>query len=283
MEVYTEKQQIVTKINALKAKKLSLGLVPTMGALHEGHLQLVKKALENNNKVVVTIFVNPTQFDNQEDLAKYPRTLDSDITLLKTVSKTNILVYAPSVQDMYEGHTVSQKFDFDGLEFEMEGKFRNGHFDGVGTIVKRFLEIIKPDNAYFGEKDFQQLAIIKKLVEKYHIPVTILGCKIHRESNGLAMSSRNTRLKPNYKAAAPFIYEILKTAKEHFGTKSANKVQEWVENQFKKHDLLKLEYFLIADAETLKPIKQKSNIKVYRAFIAVYADDIRLIDNIALN
>ncbi|MCF7559750.1 pantoate--beta-alanine ligase [Sabulilitoribacter multivorans] len=283
MEVYSEKQQIVAALDALKAKNQTLGLVPTMGALHQGHLQLVKKALENNDKVVVSIFVNPTQFNNQEDLIKYPRTLKKDVALLETVSKSNILVYAPTVDDIYEGNTISQDFDFDGLEFEMEGKFRHGHFDGVGTIVKRFFEIIKPNNAYFGEKDFQQLTIIKKLVEKHNIPVNIVGCKIHRESNGLAMSSRNTRLKPEYKKAAPFIYKTLKTAKTLFGTKSASKVSEWVEKQFNNHDLLELEYFIIADTKTLKPMKRKSNKKSYRAFIAVYADDIRLIDNIALN
>ncbi|MDD7884693.1 pantoate--beta-alanine ligase [Flavivirga sp. 57AJ16] len=283
MELYSEKQQITTAIDVLKTKQLTLGLVPTMGALHEGHLQLVKKALEDNDKVVVSIFVNPTQFDNKEDLEKYPRTLKNDLNLLKTVSKENIMVYAPTIDDIYEGKTVSQNFDFDGLEFEMEGKFRSGHFDGVGTIVKRFFDIVKPHNAYFGEKDFQQLQIIKKLVEKERIPVNVVGCEIHREDSGLAMSSRNTRLKPAYKKAAPFIYETLTTAKKCFGTNSANKVLEWVENQFMKHDLLELEYFIIADAETLKPVKRKSNKKSYRAFIAVYADDIRLIDNIALN
>ena len=165
----------------------------------------------------------------------------------------------------------------------MEGKFRHGHFNGVGTIVKRFFDIVKPHNGYFGEKDFQQLQIIKKLVEKNNIPVNIVGCKIHRESNGLAMSSRNTRLKPEYKKAAPFIYKTLTEAKKYFGTKSANKVLEWVTKQFEKHDLLELEYVIIADTKTLKLVKRKSNKKLYRVFIAVYAGDIRLIDNIALN
>ncbi|GAA3600466.1 pantoate--beta-alanine ligase [Flavivirga amylovorans] len=283
MEFYSEKQQITAAIDALKTKGLTLGLVPTMGALHEGHLQLVKKALDNNDKVIVSIFVNPTQFDNKEDLEKYPRTLERDMDLLKTVSKNNIIVYAPTVDDIYEGKTVSQNFDFDGLEFEMEGKFRNGHFDGVGTIVKRFFDIVKPHNAYFGEKDFQQLQIIKKLVDKFHIPVNVVGCKIHREPSGLAMSSRNTRLKPEYKEAAPFIYKTLIAAKKHFGTNSANEVVKWVANRFSMHNLLELEYIIIADAETLKPVKRKSSKKSYRAFIAVYADDIRLIDNIALN
>ncbi len=281
--VYTEKKQIVSIIEAFKHKGLKLGLVPTMGALHQGHLQLVKKALEENDKVIVSVFVNPTQFDNQDDLDKYPRTLETDVTLLNTISETNILVYAPSVDDVYEGNTVSQKFDFDGLEFEMEGKFRQGHFDGVGTIVSRLFDIVKPHNAYFGEKDFQQLAIIKKLAEKYQIPVNVVGCEIHREPNGLAMSSRNTRLKPEYKQVAPFIYKTLTAAKKDFGTKSATQIMEWVDNQFENNDLLTLEYFIIADIETLKPIKQIVEQKTYRAFIAVYADDIRLIDNIALN
>jgi pantoate--beta-alanine ligase len=283
VEVYSEKQQITAAIDAVKAKKLTLGLVPTMGALHEGHLELVIKALEENDRVAVSIFVNPTQFDNPNDLDKYPRTLERDIALLKTVSEDKIMIYAPTVDDVYEGNTVSETFDFDGLEFEMEGKFRTGHFDGVGTIVKRLFEIVKPNKAYFGEKDFQQLQIIRKLVEKHKIPLEIVGCKIHRETNGLAMSSRNARLKPEYNNAAPFIHKILKRAKIKFGTESANTVTEWVEKQFKNHELLKLEYFIISEVETLKPVKRKSNNKAYRAFIAVYADDIRLIDNIALN
>ncbi len=283
MKIYSEKKNINKAIQDLKTKNLKIGLVPTMGALHRGHLALVESALDNNDKVVVSVFVNPTQFDNKEDLKKYPRTLDKDVALLKTLSKDRIIVYAPTVNDIYEGNTVAQGFDFDGLEHEMEGKFRDGHFDGVGTIVKRFFEIVKPHNAYFGEKDFQQLQIIKKLVEKHSIPVKIVGCPIYRETTGLAMSSRNTRLKPEYLEAAPFIYKTLTAAKKQFGTKSANKITEWVENQFAKNELLELEYFIIADAETLKSVKRKSSKKSYRAFIAAYADDIRLIDNIALN
>ena len=260
MKIFSEKKQIQKFIEQNRLKNQSIGFVPTMGALHQGHLSLVNEALENNDLVVVSIFVNPTQFDNAEDLKKYPRTLENDASLLQTLSNT-IIIYAPTVNDIYEGHTVAQHFSYDGLEYEMEGKFRHGHFDGVGTIVKRFFDIVKPHNGYFGEKDFQQLAIIKKLVEKYEIPVKIIGCKIHREANGLAMSSRNTRLKPEYKAVAPFIYKTLITAKEKFGTKSATKVMEWVEKQFAKHDLLELEYFIIADAKTLKPIKRKLNKK----------------------
>lgn len=282
MLVFTNKNKLEAHISSLKGKDLKLGFVPTMGALHEGHLSLVKQGLENNNFLVVSIFVNPTQFDNAEDLKKYPRTLDSDVKLLETVSK-DIIIYSPTVKDIYDGNTKAQQFSFDGLEFEMEGRYRKGHFDGVGTIVKRLFEIVKPNQAYFGEKDFQQLAIIKKLVEKHDIPVKIIGCKIHREANGLAMSSRNVRLKPDYKKAAPFIYKTLKEAKQKFGINSANKVTEWVTKQFANHDLLELEYFIIADVNTLKTVKRKAKTKTYRAFIAVYADNIRLIDNIPLN
>ena len=282
MKIFSEKEKIQNLSKALKVKNQTIGFVPTMGALHEGHLSLVAEALANNDVAIVSIFVNPTQFDNPEDLEKYPRTLNLDADLLATLSK-DIIIYAPTVEDIYEGNTKAKHFSFDGLEHEMEGKFRDGHFDGVGTIVKRLLEIVMPNNAYFGEKDFQQLAIVKKLVEKYRLPVKIIGCKIHREVSGLAMSSRNMRLKPEYKKAAPFIYKTLLTAKAKFGTESANKVTEWVYAQFSSHDLLKLEYFIIADVKTLKPVKRKSNKKNYRAFIAAYADDIRLIDNIALN
>jgi len=283
LKIFHNKSQLSLKLTALKEKGLSIGFVPTMGALHDGHLSLVNKGLDNNDFVVVSIFVNPTQFDNKEDLVKYPRTLDADVALLQTVSDKTIIVYAPTVEDIYEENIKSQSFTFDGLEHEMEGAFREGHFDGVGTIVKRLLEIVKPDNAYFGEKDFQQLQIIKKLVELHGIPVNIVGCAIYRAKDGLAMSSRNTRLTEAYRNIAPFIYKTLKTAKVKFGTKSAKEVKEWVEKQFKKQPLLELEYFIIADIKTLKPVKRKSTKKLYRAFIAVYAGDIRLIDNIALN
>lgn len=283
MLVIYKNKQLHATLNQFRVDNLSIGFVPTMGALHQGHLSLVKEGLKSNNYVVVSIFVNPTQFDNTDDLKKYPRTLKRDVALLKTVSKDKIIVYSPSVEDIYQGHTKAESFSFDGLEFEMEGKFRQGHFDGVGTIVKRLFEIVKPHHAYFGEKDYQQLAIIKKMVEKHQLPVVIVGCKIFRAQNGLAMSSRNERLNPEYKKAAPFIYETLKKAKQKFGTESANRVTKWVEKQFAKHALLELEYFTIADVDTLKQTKRKSNKKSYRAFIAVYANDIRLIDNIALN
>lgn len=283
MQVANTKNHIANIILDLRKTNTSIGFVATMGALHEGHLSLINKALQENEVVFVSIFVNPTQFENKKDLKNYPRTLNRDIELLKTVSKTRIFVYAPSVEDIYIKNVRSIKFNFDGLENEMEGEFRDGHFNGVGTIVKRLFEIITPDKAYFGEKDFQQLQIIRKLVEKNNLPVKVIGCKIHREPSGLAMSSRNERLLPEHKAASPFIYKTLQAVKKKFGTKSATKITAWVKKQFENNELLVLEYFIIADIDTLKPIKRKSHLKKYRAFIAVYAGEIRLIDNIALN
>lgn len=283
MKIFLNKTELSSYLEEFKSKGDSIGFVPTMGALHEGHLSLVKKGLEDNNLVVVSIFVNPTQFDNREDLIKYPRTLDADVRALESVSKTKIVVYAPAVEDIYGNNVTSQAFSFDGLEHEMEGAFRKGHFDGVGTIVKRLFEIVKPEYAYFGEKDFQQLQIIKKLTELYNLPVKVVGCPIHRADDGLAMSSRNMRLTTEHRAAAPFIFKTLQTAKIKFGTESAKVVTEWVEKAFKEEPLLDLEYFIIADTMTLKPVKRKSTQKTYRAFIAAYAGDIRLIDNIALN
>jgi pantoate--beta-alanine ligase len=283
LKKFLNKSELSQFLNTLRADGSSIGFVPTMGALHNGHLSLVNNGLSENDFVVVSIFVNPTQFDNSEDLVKYPRTLEKDVTLLKTVSDHKIVVYAPTVEDIYGNNVKSQSFTFDGLEYEMEGAFRDGHFDGVGTIVKRLFEIVQPDRAYFGEKDFQQLQIIRKLVELHHLPLKVIGCPIHRASDGLAMSSRNERLTKEHREVAPFIYKTLNTAKTMFGTKSAQKVTEWVNKQFNNQPLLKVEYFIIADINTLKPLKRKSTKKTYRAFIAVYAGDIRLIDNIALN
>ncbi|WP_179318895.1 pantoate--beta-alanine ligase [Winogradskyella helgolandensis] len=283
MKNFQNKAELSTYIGVLKANGSTIGFVPTMGALHQGHLSLVNNGLSENDLVVVSIFVNPTQFDNKEDLVKYPRTLEEDISLLKTVSSDRIIVYSPTVDDIYGNHIESRTFTFDGLEHEMEGAFRKGHFDGVGTIVKRLFEIVNPDRAYFGEKDFQQLQIIRKLVELHQLPVEIIGCPIHRAADGLAMSSRNARLSSEHRIVSPFIYKTLIAAKTQFGTKSAQAVTEWVNKEFKNQPLFELEYFIIADISTLKPVKRKSTKKSYRAFIAVYAGDIRLIDNIALN
>jgi pantoate--beta-alanine ligase len=258
----------------------SIGFVPTMGALHDGHLSLLKTSIENNSITVVSIFVNPTQFNNAEDLKKYPRTLEADIEKIKSVSD-EIIVFAPSVVDIYPKKTVAEHFNYGGLENQMEGAFRPGHFDGVGTIVKRLFEIIKPTNAYFGEKDFQQLQIVKKLVEKYKIPVNIVGCEIYRESNGLAMSSRNERLTNEQRQKASLIYNTLLEAKKKFGTKTAKEVSDWVKKTFDNQTDFKLEYFQIANENTLLECKRKSSNKNYRGFIAVFANQIRLIDTIS--
>lgn len=282
MIVYRTKEEISAAIAILKSTKQNIGFVPTMGALHNGHIALVQKGLNQNDCVVVSVFVNPTQFDNAADLHSYPRTLDQDVALLQRLN-AHVLVYAPSVSDIYGDDIQAKSFEYDGLEHEMEGAFRPGHFDGVGTIVKRLFEIVQPDRAYFGEKDFQQLRIIQKMVEKHKMSVQIVPCEIYRAEDGLAMSSRNVRLTPAHRDAAPFIFKTLQEAKVKFGTKSAKEVSEWVENVFESQALFRLEYFTVADEETLKPIQLKSDTKHSRAFIAVFADDVRLIDNIALN
>ena len=280
MIIFTEKHALKVYLSTLKAQDKTIGFVPTMGALHQGHLSLIKQAQQKNDVVIVSIFVNPTQFDNKEDLVKYPITLESDTKLLKSISCD--VLFHPSVEEIYQENIVSENFDFDGLEHQMEGKFRDGHFNGVGTIVKTLFEIVEPDKAYFGQKDFQQFQIIKKMVEKHHLNLKIKGCKIFREKDGLAMSSRNTRLTKEQREIAPFIYKTLKKAKKKFTTENVEKVNEWVENQFKKEPLLELEYFTIADEKTLETIDKKEDGKKYRAFIAVFAGEIRLIDNIQL-
>ncbi len=275
------REHLIERLATLE-KNECLGLVPTMGALHIGHAALVNRAVEENNAVVVSIFVNPTQFNNSDDLDKYPLTLKADLEVLEKISK-DIIVFTPSIEEMYNDEIKSTNYDFGGLEHVMEGAFRTGHFDGVGTIVESLLTLVKPDKAYFGEKDFQQLQIIKKLTEIRNIPVTIIGCPIVREANGLAYSSRNERLSKNIRNEASFIYKTLKSAKNLFGTESAMIVKDWVTNQFEQHPELKLEYIEITQANTLKPVVKKQKNKKYRAFIAVYAEGVRLIDNIALN
>lgn len=263
-------------------KSKGLGLVPTMGALHKGHMALVNKAVSENQNVIISIFVNPTQFNNEQDLEKYPQTLEADINLLKQVSD-RICVFAPTVQEIYADKVKTKVYDFEGLDKVMEGEFRDDHFNGVGTIVEALLKLVKPDKAYFGEKDFQQLQIIKKLTVIKNIPVEIIGCPIVRESSGLAMSSRNERLSKTMRKEAAFIYETLKTAKKKFGTKSAKIVMTWVKGEFEKYPDLELEYIAITDVDTLTPIQKKQKNIKYRAFVAVYTENIRLIDNIALN
>lgn len=282
MQILKEKKALKEQIKGFKNEGLSIGFVPTMGALHEGHLSLIKAALKSCDKAVVSIFVNPTQFDNPEDLAKYPRDLEEDVLRISEL-RDDILIFSPAAEEVYGNQISSEDFSFDGLEHQMEGKFRKGHFNGVGTIVKKLFEMVQPDKAFFGEKDYQQLQIVKKMVEKEGLKVEIVGCPIHRETNGLARSSRNERLSPEARQNASFIYEILQKVKEDFGTKSATEINSWVEDKFRSQNSMKLEYFEIAHADTLITAEEVEENQKYRAFIAVYAGDIRLIDNIALN
>ena len=282
MHIFYGKAALIDFLKAIKTNNSTIGFVPTMGALHQGHLSLMQQSMTNTNTTVVSIFVNPTQFNNPEDLAKYPRTLEDDLKKISELSP-NIIVFAPTVDDIYEGKPSSQFFDFDGLENQMEGKFRPGHFNGVGTIVKRLFEIVQPTNAYFGEKDFQQLQIVKKMVAKNKINVNVIGCPIYREPNQLAMSSRNALLSPKEKQEASIIYKTLIESKEKFEKFSAKMVTEKVQKAFENNPTFTLEYYQIADEETLLPCIRKSKTKKYRAFIAVFVNKIRLIDTISLN
>ena len=282
MQLFESKNTLRSFLDTKRAEAAEIGLVPTMGALHEGHLELIRRALAENTTVVVSIYVNPTQFNNSEDLQRYPRNLESDLRSLKEVSE-QLLIFVPDTAEMYPDGASSREFDFGGLERQMEGEFRPGHFDGVGTVVSELLRIVAPHRAYFGEKDYQQLLIIKKLVEIEALPVSIIGCPIVRETNGLAMSSRNERLPKRLRNEAGLILSSLKTARSEFGTKSVDEIKDWVSEQFRAQPEFDLEYFHIADAETLRPVTQKTKTIKYRAFIAVFVGGIRLIDNIALN
>jgi pantoate--beta-alanine ligase len=280
MKIFNNKKDLKDCLLEYKRSKKTIGFVPTMGALHAGHLSLIQEAKRKNHIVVASIFVNPTQFNNVADLQKYPKTIENDIKLLTSVYCD--ILFSPSVAEIYSENIVSEKFDFDGLEHQMEGKFRKGHFNGVGTVVKTLFKIIEPNKAYFGQKDFQQLQIIKKMVKKNRLNVAIKGCLIFREQDGLAMSSRNSRLSPESREIAPFIYKTLKEIKKKFETKSVDKINKWVEKEFEKQPLLRLEYFTIADEETLKTVETKKENQTCRAFIAVFAGEIRMIDNIRL-
>ena len=282
MHIFYGKAALIDFLKSIKTNQSSIGFVPTMGALHQGHLSLMQQSISNNDITVVSIFVNPTQFNNPDDLAKYPRTLEEDVKKIATLNP-EIIVFAPTTDDIYEGQTISQSFNFDGLENQMEGKFRPGHFNGVGTIVKRLFEIVEPTNAYFGEKDFQQLQIVKKMVAKNKMNVTIVGCPIFREPNQLAMSSRNALLTPKEKQEASIIFKTLIESKEKFQKYNAKIATDYVQKSFGNNPTFTLEYFQIADEATLLPCLRKNKNKNYRAFIAVFVNNIRLIDTISLN
>ena len=280
MKLYTTITSLQNALKAERLKGLKVGFVPTMGALHEGHLSLVEKAGSMCDIVVVSIFVNPTQFNDKNDLANYPRTLESDMKLLSTVRCEYI--FSPSVEEVYPVPD-TRKFDFGSIEKVMEGAFRPGHFNGVAQVVSRLFEIVLPDMAFFGRKDFQQMAVIKDLVRQMNFPIEIVGCDIIREKDGLAKSSRNELLLPEYRNCAPLIYETLKEAKELAGVKSVAEVKEFVVNQLNSTQLLRVEYFEIVDEKSLIPIESWSETGTKVGCIAVYAGKIRLIDNIILD
>ncbi|MBB4807848.1 pantoate--beta-alanine ligase [Chryseobacterium defluvii] len=282
MEVLKNKKTLQDFVERQKEMGKKIGFAPTMGALHKGHLSLYEMARKENDLVISSIFVNPTQFNNAEDLEKYPRDVDRDILILKNSGLVDA-VYIPEVTDIYPEKTESRHYDFDGLENEMEGKSRPGHFDGVGTVVEELFRQVKPDSAYFGEKDFQQLAIIKKLVEKTKLPVKIAGVPIYRAENGLALSSRNQRLHEDRREASKIIYETLKKVNDWFRVITIPEIKDRVTDIFDHQKGMKLEYFLIADEDTLKETDFFYTGKTYRAFIVVMVDGVRLIDNMHLD
>ena len=279
MKILKSKKTLVDYIERQREMGKKIGFAPTMGALHQGHLSLYDAAIQENDEIISSIFINPTQFNNEEDFNKYPKTLENDIKLLEKIGVT--AVYIPEVDDIYPGELGSNHYDFDGLENEMEGKYRPGHFDGVGTVVEILFRQVQPHNAYFGEKDFQQLAIIKKLVHKLKLPIKIHAVATLREKDGLAMSSRNLRLSETQRKEATLIYKTLTEVKEWFKTLSPDEINKKVSEIFNQSNL-KLEYFTIADENTLKEAHTIEKGKKYRAFLVAYAGEIRLIDNIHL-
>ncbi|PXV60257.1 pantoate--beta-alanine ligase [Dysgonomonas alginatilytica] len=255
----------------------TIGFVPTMGALHEGHISLVKKCCEQNNVCVVSIFVNPTQFNNQADLEKYPRTIKQDTNILEAAGAG--IVFVPSVEEIYP-EPDNRQFDFGQLDKVMEGKFRPGHFNGVAQVVSRLFGIVKPDKAYFGEKDFQQLAIIRQMVRQFNIPVEIVPMPIRREESGLAMSSRNQRLSENQKTEAINIYRVLSESRKLYNQKTVEEVRAKVIEDINKIDSLEVEYFEIVDGNTLQQISAWKDSNYIVGCITVFCGDVRLIDNI---
>lgn len=255
----------------------SIGFVPTMGALHEGHLSLVEQSKMHNDVTVVSIFVNPTQFNNVTDLEKYPRTIDEDCKLLDDSSVD--IVFIPSVEEIYPVPD-NRVFDFGLLGEVMEGKFRPGHFNGVAQVVSKLFDMVKPDRAYFGEKDFQQLAIVRDMVRRYDMPVDIVAVPIMRESSGLAMSSRNRRLSDSELVAASNIYRILLESKNFYSQKSIVETINYVVGEVNRIEYLNVEYFEIVDGNTLQAIDSWSESDYVVGCITVFCGEVRLIDNI---
>ena len=254
-----------------------IGLVPTMGALHEGHASLVRRAVAENEVVVVSDFVNPTQFNDKNDLLKYPRTLDADCELLEREGVA--YVFAPSVEEIYPEPDTRQ-FSYAPLDTVMEGKYRPGHFNGVCQIVSKLFMIVEPDKAYFGEKDFQQLAIIREMVKQMAFPLEIVGCPIVREADGLALSSRNARLSEVERCQALNISRTLFASKEYAVSHTVAETQQFVEDSIAASEGLELEYFELVDGLTLQRISNWGETDYAVGCITVYCGEVRLIDNI---
>lgn len=261
-----------------KGKKV--GLVPTMGALHAGHISLVKRCVAENDICVVSDFVNPTQFNDKHDLETYPRTLDADCALLEPVGCD--YVFAPSVAEMYP-EPDTRVFNLGPVAEVMEGPRRPGHFNGVAQVVSKLFYIVEPDNAYFGEKDFQQIAVIREMVRQLNLPVHIVDCPIQREADGLALSSRNTRLTPEQRQKAPVIARTLKESTTFVPAKSVQEVIDYVVNTINQVPEMEVEYFEIVDGNTMQPIQNWSDTTYPVGCITVYCGEVRLIDNIKFN
>lgn len=274
------KKELHKELNDLRKRGGTVGLVPTMGALHQGHLSLIEKAVSENKTVVITIFVNPTQFNDKNDLKHYPRNLKADLELLKK-SGCN-LVFAPKTNEIYP-EPDTRTFDFGLLDKVMEGKHRKGHFNGVAQIVSTLFELTDPDKAYFGLKDYQQLVIIKKLVKMLNLKVEIVPCPIIREPGGLAMSSRNKLLSPKERENASVIYKTLSEANNQIGKKSVKELINWVINKINSNPFLTVDYFEIVNDDNLQPVNSWSEDCKKIACIAAFCGKVRLIDNYVLN
>ena len=279
MNIYHTITETQSFVNECRKNKLRIGFVPTMGALHQGHLSLAAKAKAENDILIASIFVNPIQFNNKEDLQKYPRTFEKDAEMLQSIGCD--VIFAPSETEMYPEPDTSF-FDFGMLDKVMEGKFRPGHFNGVAVVVKKLFEIVMPDNAYFGEKDYQQLQIIRVMVKQKNLAVKIIPCPIVRETDGLAMSSRNMRLTKEERTIAPFIYQTLSEAKEKATQLSPTELTIRVLNQIQTQKMMKAEYFEIVDTTTLLPITNWNDCEHAIGCIAVFLGSVRLIDNVLL-
>ena len=280
MKVINKTSDLQAIIEQFKNDGKSIGLVPTMGALHKGHLSLVKNSISNNDITVVSIFVNPTQFNNPNDLASYPRTVEKDLELLQTIGCD--VVFAPEADDIYSKSETDSRFEFDfeGLDKVMEGKFRPGHFNGVVQIVSKLFDLVRPNRAYFGEKDFQQLAIIRLMTRRYNLPIEIVPCPIVREDSGLALSSRNSLLKDNEKQVASHIYAVLNESRQFVPQTEVEELKQCVIAAIEQKPELKVEYFDIVDGHTLKSIGKWDECDYVVGCITVFCGNVRLIDNI---